>query len=47
MPPSFSQIFYFAALKVSSMSRVALITWMELFITIALSVAFVCRRECR
>ena len=37
---SFGQIFYFAALNVSPMSRVALITSMEVFITIALSLAF-------
>lgn len=37
---SFGQIFSFAALNVSPMSRVALITSMEVFITIALSLAF-------
>lgn len=37
---SFGQIFYFAALNVSPMSRVALITSLEAFITIALSLAF-------
>jgi len=37
---SFGQIFYFAALNISPMSHVALITSMETFITIALSLAF-------
>ncbi|MDQ6680930.1 MAG: EamA family transporter, partial [Pseudomonadota bacterium] len=37
---SFGQIFYFAALNVSPMSRVALIVSMEVFITMALSVMF-------
>ena len=40
MPPSFGQIFYFAALNVSLMSRVALITSMDVFITTVLSLAF-------
>src|SRR3990167_531102 len=37
---SFGQIFYFAALNISPISHVALITSMETFITIALSLAF-------
>jgi uncharacterized membrane protein len=37
---SFGQIFYFAALNVSPMSRVALITSLEAFITMGLSLAF-------
>lgn len=42
---SFGQILYFAALNVSPMSRVALISSMEVFVTMFLGVAFLRRRE--
>ena len=40
MAASFGEIFYFAVLNVSPMSRVALITSMDVFITTVLSLAF-------
>jgi drug/metabolite transporter (DMT)-like permease len=42
---SFGQIFYFAALNESPMSRVALISSMEIFVTLFLGFAFLRRRE--
>ncbi len=42
---SFGQIFYFAALNVNPMSRVALISSMEVFVTIFLSMLLLRRRE--
>jgi drug/metabolite transporter (DMT)-like permease len=42
---SFGQIFYFAALNESPMSRVALISSMEIFVTLFLGFAFLRKRE--
>jgi len=42
---SFGQIFYFAALNLNPMSRVALISSMEVFVTIFLSMLLLRRRE--
>jgi drug/metabolite transporter (DMT)-like permease len=42
---SFGQVFYFAALNHSPISRVALIVSMEVFVTLALGVIFLRRRE--
>jgi len=42
---SFGQILYFAALNVSAMSRVALISSMEVFVTLFLGFLLLRRRE--
>ena len=42
---SFGQVFYFAALNVSPISRAALIVSMEVFITLALGALFLRKRE--
>ena len=42
---SFGQILYFAALNESPMSRVALISSMEVFVTLFLGFAFLRKRE--
>jgi uncharacterized membrane protein len=42
---SFGQIFYFSALNLNPMSRVALISSMEVFVTIFLSMLLLRQRE--